>query len=86
MAGVQNRRPGPMAATSWGRDWASACRHAEWCRAAPGAGAALPPAARPIQHQLLCHRQHEPEPAAEQRWRQVLLPYYAEFVMPRRCR
>ena len=32
-----------------------------------------------IQHQLLCHRQRELEPAAEQRWRQVLSPYYTEF-------
>ncbi len=33
----------------------------------------------PYNINFFCHRQHEPEPAAEQRWRQVLLPYYAEF-------
>ncbi|WP_368172562.1 NAD(P)H-dependent flavin oxidoreductase [Aeromonas sp. R2-1] len=33
----------------------------------------------PYNINFFCHRQQEPEPAAEQRWRQVLLPYYAEF-------
>ncbi len=33
----------------------------------------------PYNINFFCHRQHEPEPTAEQRWRQVLSPYYTEF-------
>lgn len=33
----------------------------------------------PYNINFFCHRQHELEPAAAQRWRQVLSPYYTEF-------
>ncbi|WP_421281909.1 NAD(P)H-dependent flavin oxidoreductase [Aeromonas taiwanensis] len=33
----------------------------------------------PFNINFFCHRQPEPDPAQERRWRQVLAPYYAEF-------
>ncbi|WP_281706405.1 NAD(P)H-dependent flavin oxidoreductase [Aeromonas taiwanensis] len=33
----------------------------------------------PFNINFFCHRQPEPDPAQERRWRQVLAPYYADF-------
>ncbi len=34
---------------------------------------------------FFCHRQSEPDPAEEQRWREALAPYYAEFGVDARA-
>ncbi|WP_241005947.1 nitronate monooxygenase, partial [Aeromonas media] len=33
----------------------------------------------PFNINFFCHRQSEPDPAGEHRWKEALAPYYAEF-------
>ena len=39
----------------------------------------------PFNINFFCHRQSEPDPAEEQRWREALAPYYAEFGLDARA-
>ena len=39
----------------------------------------------PFNINFFCHRQSEPDPAEEQRWREALAPYYAEFGVDARA-
>ena len=78
MAGVQNSalamaatRAGALGSLPAAMLSSTELRQELECLAGSGTG--------PYNINFFCHRQHEPEPAAEHRWRQVLAPYYTEF-------